>query len=168
MPLLFSCLFLILWFVHFFVANQNRLPLLPIQVGTFIYCPECWRETSNEIFSHSFYLALFNIDRLMSLWSLTLPLALYPMTGPEWTIPFSVVLSYVVLSIEDIGAEIEEPFQVLPLRQYTEGEFYHFGCSTFVQLNAMYDLTTHESTFCNRYCGLPWRYCRGFWCVAQR
>lgn len=77
--------------------------------------------------SHFFHLVSFNIDRLMSLWSLTLPLALYPLTGPEWTIPFSVVLSYVVLSIEDIGAEIEEPFQVLPLRQYTEGEFHHFG-----------------------------------------
>jgi len=57
----------------------------------------------------------------MSLWSLSLPLALYPLTGPYWTVPFSVILSYVVLSIEDIGAEIEEPFHVLPLRQYTEG-----------------------------------------------
>jgi len=62
-----------------------------------------------------------NTSRLMSLWSLSLPLALYPLTGPYWTVPFSVILSYVVLSIEDIGAEIEEPFHVLPLRQYTEG-----------------------------------------------
>jgi len=33
----------------------------------------------------------------------------------------SVLLSFVVLSIEDVGVEIEEPFHVLPLRQYTEG-----------------------------------------------
>ena len=66
----------------------------------------------------------------MSLWSLSLPLALYPLTGPHWTLPFSVILSYVVLSIEDVGAEIEEPFHVLPLRQYTEGEcnFPKFLC----------------------------------------
>mmetsp|Transcript_18962 Transcript_18962/g.47049 ORF Transcript_18962/g.47049 Transcript_18962/m.47049 type:complete len:440 (+) Transcript_18962:118-1437(+) len=62
-----------------------------------------------------------NTSRLLSLWSLSLPLALYPLTGPHWTIPFSVIMSYVVLSIEDIGVEIEEPFQVLPLRQYSEG-----------------------------------------------
>ena len=87
----------------------------------------------------------------MSLWSLTLPLALYPLTGPEWTIPFSVVLSYVVLSIEDIGAEIEEPFQVLPLRQYTEGEF-----NFFAQMNASNDDTyDSRSDSLNRHCGLP-------------
>mmetsp|Transcript_28390 Transcript_28390/g.59716 ORF Transcript_28390/g.59716 Transcript_28390/m.59716 type:complete len:445 (-) Transcript_28390:195-1529(-) len=62
-----------------------------------------------------------NTSRLMSLWSLTLPLGLYPLTGPQWTLPFSVLLSYVVLSIEDVGVEIEEPFHVLPLRQFTEG-----------------------------------------------
>ena len=63
--------------------------------------------------------------RLMSFWSLSLPLAMYPLTGPNWNIPISVILSYVVLSIEDIGAEIEEPFQVLPIRQYTEGKSQH-------------------------------------------
>mmetsp|Transcript_14912 Transcript_14912/g.30907 ORF Transcript_14912/g.30907 Transcript_14912/m.30907 type:complete len:440 (+) Transcript_14912:96-1415(+) len=62
-----------------------------------------------------------NTSRLLSLWSVSLPLALYPLTGPHWTLPFSVIISYVVLSIEDIGVEIEEPFQVLPLRQYSEG-----------------------------------------------
>lgn len=62
-----------------------------------------------------------NTSRLMSLWSLSLPFALFPLTGPHWTLPFSVLLSYVVLSIEDVGVEIEEPFHVLPLRQYTEG-----------------------------------------------
>mmetsp|Transcript_14740 Transcript_14740/g.41071 ORF Transcript_14740/g.41071 Transcript_14740/m.41071 type:complete len:463 (+) Transcript_14740:118-1506(+) len=62
-----------------------------------------------------------NTSRLLSLWSLTLPLGLYPLTGPEWTLPMSVLLSFVVLSIEDVGVEIEEPFHVLPLRQYTEG-----------------------------------------------
>ena len=66
---------------------------------------------------------IFPQIRLMCLWSLTLPLAMYPLTGPIWTLPFSVLLSYVVLSIEDIGVEIEEPFYVLPMRQYTEGEY---------------------------------------------
>jgi len=67
----------------------------------------------------------------MSLWSLSLPFALFPLTGPHWTLPFSVVLSYVVLSIEDIGAEIEEPFHVLPLRQYTEGEYYYLRVALY-------------------------------------
>lgn len=74
----------------------------------------------------------------MSLWSLSLPLALYPLTGPHWTLPFSVILSFVVLSIEDIGAEIEEPFHVLPLRQYTEGECQHLD-----RLHTI-DRVTHE------------------------
>lgn len=60
--------------------------------------------------------------RLLSLWSLSLPFGLYSMTA-EWTLPISVLLSYVVLSLEDIGVEIEEPFHILPIRQYTEGKF---------------------------------------------
>ena len=81
--------------------------------------------------------------RLMCLWSLTLPLAMYPLTGPIWTLPFSVLLSYVVLSIEDIGVEIEEPFYVLPMRQYTEGEYA--CCLLLFYLIAVFFLDTSRT-----------------------
>ena len=39
-----------------------------------------------------------------------------------WTTPFvSVAISYSLAAVEDVGVTIEEPFHVLPLRQYTEG-----------------------------------------------
>ena len=31
--------------------------------------------------------------------------------------------SYAVLGIEDLGVQLEEPFNILPLRQYSDGMF---------------------------------------------
>ena len=59
-------------------------------------------------------------SRFLTLWCNGLPMALYPVVGPTLTIPFSLVLSFAMFGIEDIGCRIEEPFAKLPLWQYCE------------------------------------------------
>ena len=36
------------------------------------------------------------------------------------SVPASVVVAYMLLGIEDIGVQIEEPFAVMPLWQYSD------------------------------------------------
>ena len=56
-------------------------------------------------------------SRFLTLWCNLLPLALWPATG--WGTPLaSLFIGYALLGIEDIGVQIEEPFDVLPLWQY--------------------------------------------------
>jgi len=62
-------------------------------------------------------------SRLLFLWSNALPFALYPAMGPFGTLPLSVMTSYAILGIEDLGVQLEEPFDILPLRQYSDGMF---------------------------------------------
>jgi len=61
--------------------------------------------------------------RLLWFWDITLPFALYPIMGPFLTLPTALVTSYAVLGIEDIGVQMEEPFDILPLRQYSDVMF---------------------------------------------
>ena len=52
--------------------------------------------------------------RALILWLLTLPLALWPLLG--WaTVPAMLCSAYIVIGIDEIGVEIEEPFCILPL-----------------------------------------------------
>lgn len=60
-------------------------------------------------------------SRLLGMWSYVLPLVVYPQVVPWMTPIVSVVISYSVVAVEDVGVSIEEPFHVLPLRQYSEG-----------------------------------------------
>eukprot|EP00980_Cylindrotheca_fusiformis_P031683 scaffold26784_cov113-Cylindrotheca_fusiformis.AAC.4 len=60
-------------------------------------------------------------SRLLFFWSNMLPFVLYPALGPIATIPGSVMVSYAIMGIADIGVQLEEPFNILPLRQYSEG-----------------------------------------------
>mmetsp|Transcript_12183 Transcript_12183/g.18809 ORF Transcript_12183/g.18809 Transcript_12183/m.18809 type:complete len:438 (-) Transcript_12183:227-1540(-) len=66
-------------------------------------------------------------SRLMFLWSNLLPFAIYPAMGPLGTLPASLIGAYALLGIEDIGVQLEEPFDVLPLRQYSDGMFDAIG-----------------------------------------
>jgi len=66
-------------------------------------------------------------SRLMFFWSNALPFALYPAMGPLGTLPAAVFTSYAILGIEDIGVQLEEPFDILPLRQYSDGMFDAIG-----------------------------------------
>jgi putative membrane protein len=60
-------------------------------------------------------------SRLFFLWSNLLPFAMYSGCGPLGTLPASLMVTYAILGIEDIGVQLEEPFNILPLRQYSEG-----------------------------------------------
>jgi len=62
-------------------------------------------------------------SRILFIWSNLLPFAMYPALGPFGTVPASILVSYAVLGIGDVGVQLEEPFNVLPLRQYSEGVF---------------------------------------------
>ena len=57
-------------------------------------------------------------SRFLTIWCNLLPLALWPFTGLA-TVPISLFITYALLGIEDIGVQIEEPFDILPLRQYS-------------------------------------------------
>jgi predicted membrane chloride channel (bestrophin family) len=62
-------------------------------------------------------------SRLLFIWSNCLPFALYPLVGPLGTLPASILTSYAVLGIEDISVQLEEPFDILPLRQYSDSMY---------------------------------------------
>ena len=60
-------------------------------------------------------------SRLLALWSFLLPFAIYDGCGPIGVVPASVMISYALMGIEDVGLQIEEPFNILPIRQYSDG-----------------------------------------------
>lgn len=60
-------------------------------------------------------------SRLLFFWSNLLPFTMYSACGPIATIPASVAVSYAIMGIADVGVQLEEPFNILPLRQYSEG-----------------------------------------------
>jgi len=62
-------------------------------------------------------------SRLLFFWSNLLPFTMYSACGPIATIPASVAVSYAIMGIADVGVQLEEPFNILPLRQYSEGIF---------------------------------------------
>jgi putative membrane protein len=66
-------------------------------------------------------------SRLMFFWTNALPFALYPALGPFGTLPAAMFTSWAIGSIDDIGVQLEEPFFVLPLRQYSDGMFDAIG-----------------------------------------
>jgi len=66
-------------------------------------------------------------SRMMFIWSNLLPFALYPAVGPFGTMPAALIGAYALLGIEDIGVQLEEPFDILPLRQYSDGMFDAIG-----------------------------------------
>merc|ERR1712151_453770 len=47
-------------------------------------------------------------------------MALYPMFGAIGTPPVSMIISFFMLGIEDIGSRVEQPFNVMPLWQYCD------------------------------------------------
>eukprot|EP00891_Asterochloris_glomerata_P002150 jgi/Astpho2/2150/Aster-03144 len=57
--------------------------------------------------------------RCLTIWLLTLPVALYDSLG--WaTVPASFIAAFMLLGIEEIGVQIEEPFAILPLQPLCE------------------------------------------------
>lgn len=60
-------------------------------------------------------------SRLLLFWSWLLPFGLYPAMGPYGTLPAVLLTAFAILGIDDIGVQLEEPFDLLPLRQYSDG-----------------------------------------------
>ncbi len=58
-------------------------------------------------------------SRFVTLWLGFLPFALWPIAGMATT-PSVLLLTYGLLGLEDIGVQIEEPFDILPLRSYCQ------------------------------------------------
>ena len=57
--------------------------------------------------------------RVLVLWLLALPFALWPLMG--WSCALATfVTSYVIIGIDECGIEIEEPFAILPLQALCE------------------------------------------------
>ena len=61
-----------------------------------------------------------HFSRLLFIWSNCLPFALYPLVGPLGTLPSSLLTAFAVLGIEDISIQLEEPMDILPLRQFSD------------------------------------------------
>eukprot|EP00607_Mallomonas_marina_P001889 CAMPEP_0182426206 /NCGR_PEP_ID=MMETSP1167-20130531/12698_1 /TAXON_ID=2988 /ORGANISM="Mallomonas Sp, Strain CCMP3275" /LENGTH=344 /DNA_ID=CAMNT_0024607487 /DNA_START=369 /DNA_END=1403 /DNA_ORIENTATION=- len=61
-------------------------------------------------------------SRIMFAWDCILPFAMYPLMG-ILTLPACLLTSFAVLGIEDVGVQLEEPFDILPMRQYGDGIF---------------------------------------------
>ncbi|CAK9044125.1 unnamed protein product [Durusdinium trenchii] len=59
-------------------------------------------------------------SRFLFMWCNALPLAMYPVAGPVLTVPVTLVTSFFMLGIEDIGSRVEQPFNALPLWQYCQ------------------------------------------------
>ena len=58
-------------------------------------------------------------SRSLMLWLLTLPFALWPAMKLV-TIPAVFLVTYLMLGIDEIGVQIEEPFAVLPVKPLAE------------------------------------------------
>eukprot|EP00434_Breviolum_minutum_P021367 symbB.v1.2.018854.t1/scaffold1521.1/size113984/4 len=74
-------------------------------------------------------------SRFLFVWCNALPLALFPLLGPTLTMPMTLVISFFMLGIEDIGSRVEQPFDVLPLWQYCED--IEFSCQQLLQHSQM-------------------------------
>lgn len=66
-------------------------------------------------------------SRLLFIWSNCLPMALYPLLGPMGTLPTALMTAYAILGIEDISVQLEEPFDILPLREYSDSMYSGLG-----------------------------------------
>jgi len=59
-------------------------------------------------------------SRFLTVWCNAMPLVLWPIVGNATPLA-AVFVSWAMLGTEDIGVQVEEPFDVLPLFQYCQG-----------------------------------------------
>jgi predicted membrane chloride channel (bestrophin family) len=63
--------------------------------------------------------------RFLEVWLLLMPFTLYDAFGYTWNhigmIPATVVISFFLLGIEELGIQLEEPFSLLPQHKITDG-----------------------------------------------
>uniref|UniRef100_A0A7S1T7K7 Bestrophin homolog n=1 Tax=Tetraselmis chuii TaxID=63592 RepID=A0A7S1T7K7_9CHLO len=63
-------------------------------------------------------------SRCLGLWLITLPLAMWPVCGLA-SIPLVLLITYVLLGIDELAAQIEEPFAILPLKPMCDSALYN-------------------------------------------
>jgi len=80
-------------------------------------------------------------SRFLFMWCNSLPLAMYPIAGPALTVPVTLVTSFFMLGIEDIGSRVEQPFNVMPLWQYCQT--IDQSCSQIVRHHDLLDQSGH-------------------------
>lgn len=90
---------------------EERVHLLARALGG---CERLLRTPIYTPFTH-------HTSRFLILWCAALPFAMLDLVGPIATAPVSLVVSFMLLGIEDIGSRIEMPWDTLPLWQYCEG-----------------------------------------------
>ncbi|KAL3913433.1 MAG: hypothetical protein SGPRY_007979, partial [Prymnesium sp.] len=63
--------------------------------------------------------------RFISIFTILLPFALWPVFGSTWnhwvTVPATDLVAFFLFGIEEIGIQIEEPFSILPLEAFCNG-----------------------------------------------
>jgi predicted membrane chloride channel (bestrophin family) len=60
-------------------------------------------------------------SRVTTIWAYTVPFGLITDLGPYFNPVGSLFVVYCVMAIDDIGIQLEEPFNILPQRQYSDG-----------------------------------------------
>jgi predicted membrane chloride channel (bestrophin family) len=60
-------------------------------------------------------------SRVTTLWAYTVPFGLITYFGPYFNPIGSLFVCYCVMAIDDIGIQLEEPFNIMPQRQYSDG-----------------------------------------------
>lgn len=100
------------------LIDAIQLRSLDLNVQALIdYCGACERIRSTP----APYSYVVHLRRALIVFCMTLPLALVSKFGWE-TVPATLVIAYVLFGIEEIGVEIENPFEVeandLPLEQF--------------------------------------------------
>jgi len=58
-----------------------------------------------------------HVVRSMTLWLLAMPLALLGSMPPAMVVAFTAATAYIFLGIEELGVQVEQPFDILPLWQ---------------------------------------------------
>ena len=58
-----------------------------------------------------------HVVRSMGLWLLAMPLALIGSMPPLFVVGFTAATAYIFLGIEELGVQVEQPFDILPLWQ---------------------------------------------------
>ena len=66
-------------------------------------------------------------SRFVGLWLGLLPLAIWG-ADPTWnhlsTVPATALITFLLLGIEELGLQIEEPFGILPMEAFCDGAIY--------------------------------------------
>lgn len=99
------------------IANSGTDKLSRTSMLNTLYIAQDMLDASDRLMNSPIPLSYTrHTTRVLYIWLMLLPLALWPVCG--WgTVPAVCLISFVLLGIEEIGVQIEEPFSILALEQ---------------------------------------------------